>query len=234
MGANGVGKTTLLRCLAGITRPDAGELWCCGEKISRNSNANRLLESFSVTRAQRTRMFGKRPTGADHPNRAEARIGCGPAALGMVAHENQLYPNLTLRENLHFAARMYATTQPRQQASDWLERIGLLSYAKCLPHQISHGMRRRVSVARGLIHQPRIVLLDEPFSGLDSEGRSWLAELLADLQKNEQSICFTTHDAAQAQLCADQVLCLKNGRLQETSIVQSPTIKHSLSPRQAA
>jgi ABC-type multidrug transport system ATPase subunit len=154
--------------------------------------------------------------------------------LGMVAHESQLYPNLTLHENLLFAARMYCVPQPQQQAGDWLERIGLSLYANCFPYQISHGMRRRVSVARGLIHQPCIVLLDEPFSGLDSEARTWLTGLLASLQKKRQSICFTTHDAEQAQLCADQVLCLKNGSLQNAFPAEHPTLKHSLSQRQAA
>jgi heme ABC exporter ATP-binding subunit CcmA len=196
MGANGAGKTTLLRCLAGAAMPDAGELWCHGKPMGRNSKATHLL--------------------------------------GMVAHENQLYPNLTLHENLLFAARMYAVSRPRQQASDWLKRIGLLSYEKCLPRQISHGMRRRVSVARGLIHQPHIVLLDEPFSGLDREGRAWLTELMASLQQKKQSICFTTHDAEQAQLCADRVLCLENGRLQEAGVAQNQTLRLSLSPRQAA
>ncbi len=154
--------------------------------------------------------------------------------LGMVAHDSQLYSNLTLLENLHFAARMHATARPRQQALDWLEQIGLLSYAECLPCQISHGMRRRVSVARGLIHKPPIVLLDEPFSGLDAGGQKWLAELLASLQQEKQSICFTTHDPMHAQLCADQVLSLQNGRLQETCTAQNPTIRRFLSHRQAA
>jgi heme ABC exporter ATP-binding subunit CcmA len=179
MGDNGTGKTTLLRCLAGITLPDAGELFWKGEPSKRNPRAHRFL--------------------------------------GMVAHDSQLYPNLTLQENLHFAARLYTIPRPRRHALDWLDRIGLLSYAECLPGQISHGMRRRVSVARGLIHKPPIVLLDESFSGLDAGGRKWLAELLASLQQQKQSICFTTHDAHYAQLCSDRVLFLRNGMLQQQS-----------------
>ena len=154
--------------------------------------------------------------------------------LGMVMHESQLYPNLTLHENLQFAARMYAIESPQRQARDWLARIGLTSYAKCLPCQISHGMRRRVSVARGIIHKPRIILLDEPFSGLDLEGRDWLSALLADLGRTNRSVCFTTHDARQAQLCADRVLCLQSGKLHEAFAVQDSTIRHFLSHRPAA
>ncbi len=154
--------------------------------------------------------------------------------LGMVTHESQLYPNLTLHENLLFAARMHATDQPRLQARKWLDQIGLSAYAKSLPRQVSHGMRRRVSVARGIIHHPRIILLDEPFSGLDGEGRVWLAELLRDLQKKKRSICFTTHDVKQAQFCADRVFFLQSGKLQEAFADEKPTIRLSFSHQQAA
>jgi len=154
--------------------------------------------------------------------------------LGVVAHDSQLYPKLTLQENLRFAARMHAIPRPQQHALDWLKQIGLLSYAECFPCQISHGMRRRVSVARGLIHKPHIVLLDEPFSGLDTRGQEWLVELLASLQQEMRSICFTTHDAKLAQLCADRVLHLQNGRVRETLSVPNPTSSHSFSHRQAA
>jgi heme ABC exporter ATP-binding subunit CcmA len=188
MGDNGTGKTTLLRCLAGITLPDAGELFWKGESSKRNPRAHRFL--------------------------------------GMVGHDCQLYPNLTLHENLQFAARMYIIPKPRRHALDWLDRIGLLSYAECLPGQISHGMRRRVSVARGLIHKPPIVLLDEPFSGLDAEGKKWLAGLLANLQQEKQSICFTTHDANCAQFCSDRVLLLRNGVLQKKSNHNQPEFNH--------
>ncbi len=142
--------------------------------------------------------------------------------IGMVAHESQLYPNLTLSENLLFAARMCGVHRPRKQAHEWLGRLGLLSYSNYLPDCISHGMRRRVSVARGLIHQPCILLLDEPFSGLDGEGRAWLTELFEDLQKKKQTICFTTHDQQQARNCADRLLCLQSGVLQEKSSVRYP------------
>jgi ABC-type multidrug transport system ATPase subunit len=152
----------------------------------------------------------------------------------MVAHESQLYPNLTIYENLLFAARMSAVAHARRQVEQWLERVGLTPYAQCLPCQISHGMRRRVSVARGVLHQPSVVLLDEPFSGLDSEGQDWLAELLADLQRTNQSICFTTHDTNHAQLCADQVFVLQSGKLQPVSDVPNLTNKHSLSHQPAA
>ncbi len=146
--------------------------------------------------------------------------------IGMVAHKSQLYPNLTLEENLLFAARMCRINRPRKEAHDWLDRTGLLPVANWLPGRISHGMRRRVSVARGLIHQPRLILLDEPFSGLDHEGQAWLAELLSDLQKKKQTICFTTHDLQQVRNCADRLFYLQDGVLQESPIEHDLAANH--------
>lgn len=142
--------------------------------------------------------------------------------VGMIAHACQLYPNLTLLENLLFAARMNGLPRPRRQALGWLDRIGLRAHADWFPGRISHGMRRRVSIARGLIHQPNIILMDEPFSGLDRQSRAWLADLLAELQRQQKSICFTTHDPQQADQSANRVLLLQNGALQELPATQRP------------
>jgi cytochrome c-type biogenesis protein CcmF len=163
----------------------------------------------------------------------QVKSGCLPnrndpsQQIGMIAHACQLYPNLTLLENLLFAARMTGCGQPRKQALEWLERVGLLSHADWLPRRISHGMRRRASIARGLIHQPGIIFMDEPFSGLDRKGRAWLAKLLTELQCQKKSICFTTHDRHQADQCAARVLVLRDGTLQAIDMAQNSANGHS-------
>jgi ABC-type transport system involved in cytochrome c biogenesis ATPase subunit len=101
--------------------------------------------------------------------------------IGMVAHESRLYPQLTLRENLLLAARLYAVDAPGGQADRLLDETGMAAHANRRPAEVSRGMRQRVSVARTLIHQPRILLLDEPFSGLDLAGRGWLRQQLAGI-----------------------------------------------------
>jgi heme exporter protein A len=135
--------------------------------------------------------------------------------IGMVAHEHRLYPQLTLRENLVFAARMCSVAEPGRQADQWLDRVGLSRSADDLPGQVSKGMRQRVSLARALVHNPRILLLDEPFSGLDRQGTQWLMELLLDLRAAGRTICFASHDDGQTQRLADQTLELRSGRLVE-------------------
>jgi heme ABC exporter ATP-binding subunit CcmA len=174
VGANGAGKTTLLRCLAGMFRPDAGEV----------------------------RWFG-RPA---RPDPAARRL------IGMVSHQAALYPHLSIRENLVFAARMYGSSQPGRDADQWLGRMGLEWYADHLPARLSKGMRQRVAVARALVHDPRVLFLDEPFSGLDQQGVEWLSEWLRQLRQRGRTICLATHDE-KTRWMADTILELRAGVL---------------------
>lgn len=143
-------------------------------------------------------------------------VTAGPAVrrlIGMVAHENRLYPQLTLRENLVFAARMHGLAEPHPHADAWLDRIGLAACAGYLPGQASKGMRQRVAVARALLHEPPILLLDEPFSGLDQAGCQWLMAMLHDVRGVGRTLCFATHDAGPVRRLADRVLELRAGTL---------------------
>jgi heme ABC exporter ATP-binding subunit CcmA len=173
-GCNGAGKTTLLKCIAGLIRPERGEVRWFGRPAAASAAARRLV--------------------------------------GMVSHETALYPQLSLRENLRFAARLGDLSEPCRQADDWLERLGLSSYANCLPLQVSRGMRQRLAVARALIHAPSILLLDEPFSGLDGEGSAWLAALLGQLRGQGGAICLVSHDPEKTRQLADMVYRLDGGR----------------------
>jgi ABC-type multidrug transport system ATPase subunit len=136
--------------------------------------------------------------------------------IGMVAHENRLYPHLTLRENLIFAARMCGIGEPQWQADRWLERIALVPQASLRPTQISKGMRQRVAVARALVHEPQIILLDEPFSGLDARASQWLIEMLLDLRHNGRTIVLALHDEMIMQRLAGRRLRLELGRLYDS------------------
>ncbi len=141
-----------------------------------------------------------------------------PAArrlIGMVAHESSLYPHLTLRENLLFAARMCDVRRPADRADRLLQDIGLQGHAHRVPTRISKGMRQRLAIARSLVHDPRILLLDEPFSGLDDEGTDWLMGLLADLRNRQRTVCFATHDRRKAHRLADRIVHLQSGRIEQ-------------------
>jgi heme exporter protein A len=132
--------------------------------------------------------------------------------IGMVSHESGLYSHLSLAENLAFAARMTGVDDARRRTAHWLEMTGLMSWGDALPAHVSRGMRQRLAVARALIHDPPLLLLDEPFSGLDANGRQWLLRLLADLRNRGRTICFVTHEDNTIRQLAHRVVELRQGK----------------------
>jgi heme ABC exporter ATP-binding subunit CcmA len=154
--------------------------------------------------------------------------------LGMVAHESFLYPHLTVRENLVFAARMCGLPDPLGQADRWLDSVGLRPHAHRPSAQLSKGMRQRLAVVRALVHDPPILLLDEPFSALDAAGSQWLLGLLLELRGRGRTVCFTTHDPQKARLLSDRVFCLQSGGLLELAAGGSPWRTEDLPTTRAA
>jgi heme exporter protein A len=153
------------------------------------------------------------------PNSGEVLWFGQPAAredrglIGMVAHEHRLYPNFTLRENLVFAARMCDVARPHESAERMLETVALAAHAERMPPVLSKGMRQRLSLARALIHEPAILLLDEPFDGLDAAGEAWLMSLFDALRNQGRTLCFVLHDVRKTDALADRVLRLEEGNV---------------------
>jgi heme exporter protein A len=135
--------------------------------------------------------------------------------IGMVAHESFLYPSLTVRENLIFAARMYNVPQPGRRADELIRSVGLGPHAHSLSARLSQGMRQRLAVVRDLVHEPPILLLDEPLAGLDARAAAWLRGLIADLLGRGRTVCFTTHDPQAVSDLTDRVVRLQSGRLED-------------------
>jgi ABC-type multidrug transport system ATPase subunit len=146
--------------------------------------------------------------------RPAARNPAARRLVGMVAHENRLYPHLTLRENLVFAARMCGVSEPGARADQLLESAGLARHAQRMPPVLSRGMRQRAAVARALIHDPPILLLDEPFAALDAEGADWLLGRLLELRARGRTFCLVLHDEAKAERLADTIVRLHSGRIE--------------------
>jgi heme exporter protein A len=163
----------------------------------------RCLALVSRPTAGEVRWFGNpAPAGA-----AARRL------IGLAAHESFLYPYLTVRENLLFVARMYDVPDPVGRAEQLIRRIGLGPCADRWSSALSRGMRQRLAVVRALVHDPPIVLLDEPFAGLDEAASIWLAGLLSDLRARRRTVCFTTHDPRIARNLAHRILHLRSGRI---------------------
>lgn len=156
-GANGVGKTTLLRILSTSARADAGSVRIAGCDLRRQT--------------------------------AEAR-----RRIGVVGHRSFLYEDLTPAENLNYYARLYGISDRKSTVSAALERVGLSSRANHRVRTLSNGMQRRAAIARAILHQPDLLLLDEPEAGLDRDSRRMLGDLLSDWTGVGRSAVFTTHD----------------------------------------
>jgi heme ABC exporter ATP-binding subunit CcmA len=137
------------------------------------------------------------------------------AVLGYVGHEPQVYPYLTVYENLLFAARMHAVVQPKHRVHDLLSAMGISHLANALAAKVSRGIRQRLDIARATVHSPSILLLDEPLNSLDQGGRQWLMNLLASNQQQQQTVCFTTHHGQPIRRLADRVLHVNAGSVLE-------------------
>ena len=143
--------------------------------------------------------------------------GADPAArrlLGMVPHQSCLYPHLTVRENVVFAARMQGLADAGRRADEWLAAAGLGPHAHRLATHLSRGIRQRLALARALVHDPPIVLMDEPFSGLDGEAAGWLVDLLAAFRGRGRAVCLTTHDPEKLQNLAGRIFHLGYGQIE--------------------
>ncbi|MGW0865468.1 ABC transporter ATP-binding protein [Streptomyces sp. NPDC002611] len=150
----------------------------------------------------------------------------GPAAdRALVFQEDALLPWRTLRANveLPLAIRRVSRAERREQAQAWLERVGLGSQARQLPHRVSGGQRQRVQLARALAARPRAVLMDEPFGALDAQTRAGMQDLLVEvLHGTGATVVFVTHDVDEALFLGDRVALLGAGGLVAVRDVPRP------------
>jgi heme ABC exporter ATP-binding subunit CcmA len=134
------------------------------------------------------------------------------AALGYLGHATLLSPSLTVRENLVFAARLYGIAGPRERAEQQLAGEGLAAIADRRAAALSRGQAQRVAIARALIHAPALVLLDEPFTGLDRGAAQRLAARLLELRTRGHTSVLVTHGLDHVRELADEALVLSAGR----------------------
>jgi heme exporter protein A len=132
---------------------------------------------------------------------------------GVISHQSYLYDDLTARQNLEFYGRIFGVDDPRGRAEELLETVGLAARADDTLGTFSRGMQQRASLARALVHEPRVVLLDEPFTGLDPHGARTLRKTLERLRETRRTVFMVTHNLTQGLELSDRWIILARGRI---------------------
>ena len=140
------------------------------------------------------------------------QTGAARRRIGVVGHRSFLYEDLTPRENLLYYARLYGLPDREARAATALERMGLAARANHRVRALSNGMQKRAAIARAILHQPDVLLLDEPEAGLDQDSRRILGELLAKWTAAGRSAVFTTHDVELGLAWGHRAAVLAGGR----------------------
>ena len=206
------------------------------DDVSRHYGRRRAVSHVSLTVASGELVALLGPNGAGkstllglvatlvRPSTGAVRFGNYTAAeggvalrrqIGFLSHELHLYSELTARENLEFVGALYNLDDPARLAGEALERAGLDRRGDDLVEGFSRGMRQRLALERTLLHRPQLVLLDEPFTGLDEPSALTLGERLGVLRAERRIVIVSTHDLEVVDGLVDRAVVLQNGRMTE-------------------
>jgi heme ABC exporter ATP-binding subunit CcmA len=195
------------RALSDVSlRIEAGELvLVLGQNGAGKSTLLKVLATLSRPRAGRVLVLGHAlPREADLLRRR----------LGYLGHEAQIYPGLSALENLRFAARLHGRRPTDAALLARLDEVGLGPVALQEARSYSRGMLQRLALVRSVLHEPELVLFDEPFTGLDTPGRAYVLLLLQRLRREGRTVVLTTHQIEEVYPLATRVLLLGRGRVQ--------------------
>jgi len=180
-----------------------------------------LLTLFGPNGAGKTTLLamlggGLRPSDGEVRVRGDTLRAADPARhgrIGVLSHRTFLYRHLTVEENLRFYGRLFDLPDLGRRIPERLSRLGLGDRSGTEVGRLSRGLRQRAALARCLLHDPEIVLLDEPYTGLDPHAASLLREVLTELKDGRRTVVLVTHNLTQGLELADRVGVLVRGRL---------------------
>ncbi|MXZ22806.1 MAG: heme ABC exporter ATP-binding protein CcmA [Caldilineaceae bacterium SB0665_bin_25] len=206
------------------------------EHIEKRFGYRRVLRdvSFSVAAGEVLSLLGANGSGKttllriiaslDRPDKGEVWLGPVPLStasheirryVGVVAHAPLLYDRLTGAENLRFFARLYDLEEPQRRIEQLLRTLDLWRWRDSSVRTYSRGMSQRLAIARALLHDPPVVIFDEPDTGLDRESLKQMTELIGQLRERDRAVLITTHSMERAAAWGDRVVELHAGRLHQ-------------------
>ena len=187
LGPSGCGKSTILRLAAGLEQPLAGEIYL----------DDTLIASPDLMVAPEDR------------------------GIGLVFQDYALFPHMSVRDNIVYGlkgSKMASLTakQIDEKVNEALSHVDLIEYASAMPHELSGGQQQRVALARALAPKPKLILLDEPYSGLDSRLRERIRDdMLHILKEIKASVLLVTHDSEEAMFMSDNIIVMRKGHIEQ-------------------
>ncbi|MEW6088464.1 MAG: ABC transporter ATP-binding protein [bacterium] len=197
-----------------------------GKKVALDSVNLNLCDGESLT------LFGPNGAGKStllkimstllHPSCGDVKI-CGISInddkpsirknIGIISHDSFLYGNLTAEENLVFYGKLYCIDNLGERVSCLLEKFNLAVHRDTLVRTFSRGMSQRLAIARSILHDPRIIFLDEPYTGLDPQASDLLTNILQNFHTEKKTVIVTTHDLEKGWTTATKIAILVNGQI---------------------
>jgi heme exporter protein A len=206
-------------CLTGVSKAFGGQLALADVNLTVPQGSH--VAVMGANGAGKTTLL-KVIGGLAAPTRGSVTIAgiemrkAGPklrALVGFVSHETMLYADLTTLENLRFHAKLFGLPKPAEAAELAAERLAVTHVLHKPVRALSRGTRQRVALARALVHDPAVILLDEPYTGLDEAAAASLTDLLEGLATSERVVMLTLHDVSRAMSGPRRLLVLSEGRV---------------------
>jgi heme ABC exporter ATP-binding subunit CcmA len=207
------GRFTALRSLS-LAVPEGEFLTIVGRNGAGKTTFLKIVSSIVRSYTGEVLLGGRNLKDADEDTRRK---------IGFVSHESLLYKDLTVRDNLSYYARMYGVPDRDRKIDEMIRRVGLDAKSTVLVSALSRGMKQRLSLARAFIHEPSVLLLDEPFTGLDERASEILEEVLAEFKRSRGTVIMVTHDIDRGWTHADRVVVFEKG-----------TVAHEISARETS
>lgn len=135
------------------------------------------------------------------------------AAIGFVGHQTFMYDDLTAEENLRFYARLYDLPSVSERVREVAQRVGVANRLDDVTRTLSRGLQQRLTLARLLLHEPAVLLLDEPYTGLDKIAADMLDQILLQAKREGRAVLFSTHDLERGLAICDRAIIMKAGRV---------------------